>query len=85
MIDLRATGRPVFLTGDFNDRQKAFCPLTANKLSISPNSIPSIACAYPKQSSDRLDLRGRTGAVLLLRAATRYAAGGCGSATTRSS
>ena len=45
------TGRPVFLTGDFNDRQKAFCPLTAYKLTISPNSIPSNSCAYPKQSS----------------------------------
>jgi endonuclease/exonuclease/phosphatase family metal-dependent hydrolase len=51
MIDLRGTGRPVLLTGDFNDRQKAFCPLTQNKLSISPNSVPSMACAYPRQSS----------------------------------
>jgi endonuclease/exonuclease/phosphatase family metal-dependent hydrolase len=51
IIDLRATGRPVLFTGDFNDRQKAFCPLTANKLSISPNSIPSTTCVYPKPSS----------------------------------
>ncbi len=51
IIELRATGRPVFLTGDFNDRQAAFCPLTADKLMISPNSLPSTACAYPKQSS----------------------------------
>lgn len=51
MIDLRATGRPVFLTGDFNDRQAAFCPLTANKLSISPNSVPSMTCAYPREST----------------------------------
>ncbi len=51
MIDLRATGRPVFLTGDFNDRAKAFCPLTQDKLSISPNSVPSMTCAYPKQTS----------------------------------
>jgi endonuclease/exonuclease/phosphatase family metal-dependent hydrolase len=51
MIDLRASGRPVLFTGDFNDRQKAFCPLTQNKLSISPNSIPSNTCAYPKPSS----------------------------------
>ena len=50
IIELRATGRPVFFTGDFNDRQAAFCPLTANKLTISPNSIPSMTCAYPKQS-----------------------------------
>ena len=51
IIELRRTGRPVFLTGDFNDRQEAFCPLTANKLSISPNSIPSMTCAYPSPSS----------------------------------
>lgn len=51
IIDLRATGRPVFITGDFNDRQDAFCPLTADKLMISPNSIPSMDCAYPQQSS----------------------------------
>ena len=51
IIELRKTGRPVFITGDFNDRKDAFCPLTANKLSISPNSIPSTTCAYPKQSS----------------------------------
>ena len=51
IIDLRATGRPVLFTGDFNDRQKAFCPLTANKLTISPNSIPSTTCVYPKPSS----------------------------------
>jgi endonuclease/exonuclease/phosphatase family metal-dependent hydrolase len=51
IIDLRATGRPVLFTGDFNDRQKAFCPLTQNKLTISPNSIPAMACAYPRQTS----------------------------------
>jgi endonuclease/exonuclease/phosphatase family metal-dependent hydrolase len=51
IIELRATGRPVFITGDFNDRQNAFCPLTADKLMISPNSLPSITCAYPKESS----------------------------------
>jgi endonuclease/exonuclease/phosphatase family metal-dependent hydrolase len=51
VINLRATGRPVLLTGDFNDREKAFCPLTANKLSISPNSIPSMTCAYPPKPS----------------------------------
>ena len=51
IIELRATGRPVFITGDFNDRQAAFCPLTANKLTISPNSIPSMTCAYPQQWS----------------------------------
>jgi endonuclease/exonuclease/phosphatase family metal-dependent hydrolase len=51
IIDLRATGRPVFLTGDFNDREEAFCPLTANLLSISPNSIPSYRCALPRQFS----------------------------------
>ena len=51
IIDLRATGRPVLFTGDFNDRQAAFCPLTANKLTITPNSIPAMACRYPKPSS----------------------------------
>jgi endonuclease/exonuclease/phosphatase family metal-dependent hydrolase len=51
IIDLRATGRPVLFTGDFNDRQKAFCPLTANKLTITPNSVPSTTCVYPKPSS----------------------------------
>ena len=51
IIELRASGRPVFITGDFNDRQNAFCPLTAGKLMISPNSIPSMTCAYPAQSS----------------------------------
>lgn len=51
IIELRRTGRPVFLTGDFNDRQGAFCPLTAGKLTISPNSIPSTTCLYPRQSS----------------------------------
>ena len=66
VIELRKTGRPVFITGDFNDREKAFCPLTAGKLTISPNSIPSTTCAYPKQSLDRLDLRRRSGPLLLL-------------------
>ena len=51
IIELRKTGRPVFITGDFNDRQNAFCPLTANKLMISPNSIPSTSCAYPREST----------------------------------
>lgn len=27
---LEATGRPVFLVGDFNDRDEAFCPITAS-------------------------------------------------------
>lgn len=47
VVELRKTGRPVFLTGDLNDREKAFCPLTANKLMISANSIPSMTCAPP--------------------------------------
>jgi hypothetical protein len=47
IIALRATGRPVFLTGDFNDRAAAFCPLTAGMLSITPDSIPSMTCAPP--------------------------------------
>jgi endonuclease/exonuclease/phosphatase family metal-dependent hydrolase len=47
IIDLRANARPVFLTGDFNDRQKAFCGITTGKLAITPDSIPSMECAYP--------------------------------------
>ena len=47
VVDLRATGRPVFLVGDFNDAEPAFCPLTAGKLMISPNSLPSDTCAFP--------------------------------------
>jgi endonuclease/exonuclease/phosphatase family metal-dependent hydrolase len=47
IIALRATGRPVFLTGDFNDRLAAFCPLTAGMLTITPDSIPSMTCAPP--------------------------------------
>lgn len=46
--ELRRTGLPVFITGDFNDREKAFCPMTAGKLTISANSIPSMTCALPK-------------------------------------
>ena len=51
IVELRKTGRPVFITGDFNDRKEAFCPMTANKLTISPNSVPHMTCVYPKQSS----------------------------------
>jgi hypothetical protein len=51
IIELRKTGRPVFLTGDFNDRQNAFCPMTYQKLSISPNSVPSMGCAYPRETT----------------------------------
>lgn len=47
VIDLRVNGRPVFLTGDFNEREKAFCAMTAGKLMISPDSVPSMECAYP--------------------------------------
>ena len=51
IIELRKTGRPVFITGDFNDRREAFCPLTAGKLTISPNSVPRMTCVYPRQTS----------------------------------
>ena len=47
VIKLRGTGRPVFLTGDLNDREKAFCPLTAGKLMLAPQSVPSMTCAPP--------------------------------------
>ena len=49
VVELRATGRPVFLVGDFNDNDLAFCPLTADKLMISPNSQPSATCAMPER------------------------------------
>ncbi|MGY2873434.1 endonuclease/exonuclease/phosphatase family metal-dependent hydrolase [Marmoricola sp. URHA0025 HA25] len=47
IIELRATGRPVFLTGDFNDRAPAFCGITTGMLAISPDSVPSTSCAMP--------------------------------------
>jgi len=47
IVELRATGRPVFITGDFNDRAPAFCGLTTGMLMISPDSIPSMSCAMP--------------------------------------
>lgn len=50
VVKLRATGRPVFLTGDFNDRLAAFCPLTKDKLMITPDSIPSMGCAPPAKT-----------------------------------
>ncbi len=50
VVELRATGRAVFLTGDLNDKAPAFCGLTAGKLMISPDSIPSMACAMPKNA-----------------------------------
>ena len=51
IIELRKTGRPVFITGDFNDRRDAYCPMTADKLTISPNSLPGVTCSYPAKSS----------------------------------
>ena len=50
IIDLRATGRPVFVTGDFNDRAPAFCGITTGMLAIIPDSIPSMSCAMPKNN-----------------------------------
>jgi hypothetical protein len=47
IIELRATGRPVFLTGDFNDRTAAFCAITTGMLAITPDSLPSTTCAPP--------------------------------------
>lgn len=47
VVELRKTGKAVFLTGDLNDREKAFCPLTAGKLMISAHSIPSTTCVPP--------------------------------------
>lgn len=51
VIELRATGAAVFLTGDMNDRSPAFCPLTAGKLMMAPNSIPSMACSMPAKDT----------------------------------
>lgn len=48
VVELRATGEAVFLTGDLNDRAAAFCPLTAGKLMLAPNSIPSMTCSMPR-------------------------------------
>ena len=61
---------PVFITGDFNDREKAFCPMTAGKLTISPNSIPSDDVRLPEADLDRLDLRRRPGPLLVTSCAT---------------
>ena len=47
LSQLSRTGRAVFLTGDFNDQEEAFCPLTAQSLAFAPNSVPSTACDYP--------------------------------------
>jgi endonuclease/exonuclease/phosphatase family metal-dependent hydrolase len=48
--ELRGTGRPVILTGDFNDRAPAFCGITTQMLAITPDSIPSMGCAMPKSN-----------------------------------
>ncbi len=50
---LRDTGVPVFLTGDFNDKAKAYCPLSTKANMVSPQGgSEGPACDYPK---------GRTG------------------------
>lgn|GEM_PF-2238718 len=46
---LRETGLPVFFTGDFNDKQKAYCPLTVQANLVSPlGGSESNSCDYPK-------------------------------------
>lgn len=50
VIELRGSGKAVFLTGDLNDRAAAFCPLTAGKLMLAPNSIPATTCAMPAKN-----------------------------------
>jgi len=47
IVELRKTGRPVFLTGDLNDRNAAYCPFAKGKLMISANTVPSMTCAPP--------------------------------------
>lgn len=49
VVELRKTGRPVFLIGDMNDKAPAFCPLTRGMLMISANSLPAMTCARPAQ------------------------------------
>jgi len=52
VIELRKTGKAVFLTGDLNDREKAYCPLSAGGLMYSANTVPSTgACVMPKRAS----------------------------------
>lgn len=52
VIELRKTGKAVFLTGDLNDREKAYCPLSAGGLMYSANTVPSTgACKMPKRAS----------------------------------
>lgn len=48
IIRLRATGKAVFLTGDLNERKRAFCTLTAGKLTLSADSIPTTTCETPE-------------------------------------
>lgn len=50
VTELLQTGRPVFFTGDFNDRQNAYCPVTAGGLMIAGNTVtPTTAttCTVP--------------------------------------
>ncbi|MFL6158906.1 MAG: peptidoglycan DD-metalloendopeptidase family protein [Marmoricola sp.] len=49
IVELRQTGRPVFLTGDLNDRANAFCPMTAGMLTLAANSVPSMTCTPPRK------------------------------------
>ncbi|MCW2756493.1 MAG: Endonuclease/Exonuclease/phosphatase family protein [Nocardioidaceae bacterium] len=49
VISLRAQDRPVFLTGDLNDRTAAYCPLAQGKLMLSADTVPSIDCQPPAQ------------------------------------
>ncbi|MET3961118.1 hypothetical protein ABIE44_001052 [Marmoricola sp. OAE513] len=52
VIELRKTGKAVFLTGDLNDRERAYCPLSAGGLMYSANTTPSTgACKMPKKAS----------------------------------
>ncbi len=46
---LKATGVPVFLTGDFNDKEKAVCPLTGDGLMVSASGGGGTPCVLPYQ------------------------------------
>ena len=47
----KATGRPVFLTGDFNDKAAAFCPLTGDGLMVASSGGDGAKCVLPYQAS----------------------------------
>ncbi len=51
VAQFKTTGRPVFLTGDFNDKSAAFCPLTQDGLLVSASGGTPSPCVTPYQAS----------------------------------